>query len=155
MSFSLERMRFYLRWEKTRPGQRRQSADAKARKRGSSCIIKDKRITLSNMKDCNFSRDVPRFSYQCNGESFTPGFPTARACRRGGRKSHVRETRHRKRRLDRTYARANAHAVTYAELGRRVQLRKTGERATARVRGIVEQLARMHRYFLQDKNTFL
>lgn len=51
--------------------KRAQSVEAKARKQRSSCIIKDERITLSNMRDRNF----PRFSYYCNGESFTPGLP--------------------------------------------------------------------------------
>ncbi|KYN23448.1 hypothetical protein ALC57_04322 [Trachymyrmex cornetzi] len=94
----------------------------KARKRGLPCIIKGKRINLSNTRDRNFPRDAPRFSYQCNGESFNAGPADDGENLARERATHVRETGRRKRRLDHTYARANAHAVTYAELGRRVHV---------------------------------
>lgn len=75
------------------PGQRGTTVRsfAKARKRGSPCIIKGERVNLSNTRYRNFPRDAPCFSYRCNGESFTPGLPTAKdSPLASGRKSHTR-----------------------------------------------------------------
>lgn len=93
-------------------------------------------------RDRNFPRDAPRFSCQCNGESFTPGLPTAKTRRREKEphtfakldvENDASTARMRASKCTRRYVRRIRQESTVAQ--------NTGERAMARVRGIVQQLA--------------
>jgi len=137
MSSSLQRMRFCLTTEKNAVETKRDGS-VLSRRRGnrSPCIVKGKHINLSNTRDHNFPRDAPRFSYQCNGESFTPEPSDSKDSSTGERATHVCETR-RKRRLDYT----SKCTCCYVRKIRQEYSCAKQARVTARVRGIIEQLA--------------